>query len=59
MRGTEQPQTAMCRDRSGEDRSPAAPPAAARAACCRTTMAPDGAPPSPARRTPRLLLEDR
>ena len=51
MRGTEQRQTAMCRDRSVEDRIPAEPPRRAR-------LAPDGAPPSPARRTPRLL-EDR
>ena len=50
MRGTAQPQTAMCRDRAGEDRIPAEPPRRAR-------LAPDGAPPSPARRTPRLLKD--
>ena len=59
MRGTEQPQPAMCRDRAGEDRIPAAPaPSVTEPAARLARLAADGAPPSPARRTPRLL-EDR
>ena len=59
MRGTEQPQPAMCRDRAGEDRIPAAPPPSVTEPAARLArLAADGAPPRPARRTPRLL-EDR